>query len=313
MNVDLTAILFFLVAIGLLKIFYKAFKNTWPELYFSSSDYISLFVSTSAIRYFSFTLLPTVLVTALVSAIAYKEWRIEYSLWYGVLVGLFHGTTSNGISFYKLVTRDGSVKVFFDRYFQIVMHLVSIILLCLAGIVGILISKTPVVMGMIPSIDGIVDNLWAAFLSSILTGYLIQVYGAKFVSSIDIVSRSFDSLSAEIIREIEKASAKYRADKVLVMAICTVENIQRPLWVRNIEKLKSRVFKLGTYGIMQVKSNQYIPDALSIDSAVKKYFSNTQDKEWTDVSLKRAILKYNNDKKYLNLVLEAYYYLSPKG
>ncbi|MEK6827288.1 MAG: hypothetical protein AABX99_02270, partial [Nanoarchaeota archaeon] len=103
------------------------------------------------------------------------------------------------------------------------------------------------------------------------------------------------------------------AKKELVLAICITENIERPAWVRKLERIKSYVFKSGTYGIMQVASATYINDLQSINDAVKKHFKGTAYISFSDDELKSQLTKYNSDSKFIEFATAAFYELQPKG
>ena len=112
-----------------------------------------------------------------------------------------------------------------------------------------------------------------------------------------------------IIKEIKKQAEIYNADEYLAIAICIVENLQRPSWFRILERIKSFFIPQGTYGIMQVSSNGYISDEESIHIAMRDYLLDTSGKsDMIDV-----IKRYNADDRYMEMVLEFYRAISPLG
>src|SRR3989344_6789676 len=108
-----------LISISLIRLFYRAFKNTWPELYFSVSDYTSLFISFSPIRYFSFILLPTLIISAFILSIFLRSYQIQNLALVGLLIGLSHTLGTNGVALWKLLTNDKTIHTFYNKYFQI--------------------------------------------------------------------------------------------------------------------------------------------------------------------------------------------------
>ena len=300
-----------LISISLIRLFYRAFKNTWPELYFSVSDYTSLFISFSPIRYFSFTLLPTLIISAFILSIFLRNYQLQNLELLGLLIGLSHSLSTNGVALWKLLTNDKTIHTFYNKYFQVFVHIISIFTITAIGYLGGFLGKQDFLIPFIPT-WAVIDNLWAALFSSILTVFLYRLYTNKYTSEEDVIEKSRKSLSAELISHINSVCEKYKAKKELVLAICITENIQRPSWVRKVEKIKSIIFKSGTYGIMQVASEKYVNDLASVDKAVEKYFKNTEYFSFSDDELKKHLSVYNTDKKFIEFSTAAFYELQPR-
>lgn len=301
-----------LLSVFLVRLFYRAFKNTWPELYFSVSDYTSLFISFSPIRYFAFTLLPTLIVSAFVLSIFLRIYQIQSLVSLGLLIGLIHSVSTNGVALWKLLNNNKTIHTFYNRYFQIFVHMISILTITTSGYFGGVLGQQKFLIPFIPT-WGIIDNLWAALLSSILTVFLYRLYTNKYTSEEDVIEKSRKSLSAKLVKHISLVCEKHKAKKELVLAICITENIERPAWVRKLERIKSYFFKSGTYGIMQVAAASFIDDFQSVDKAVEKYFNGTALISFSDGELKYQLSKYNNDSKFIELATAAFYELQPRG
>lgn len=67
-----------------------------------------------------------------------------------------------------------------------------------------------------------------------------------------------------------KQSKINRLDSKILISIAILENINRPRWLRFIERLSSKIIKIKTYGLMQVSSDKYLDDEKSIIIAAKK-------------------------------------------
>lgn len=163
---------------------------------------------------------------------------------------------------------------------------------------------------MTPTWQGVVDNLWSSIITAgFIFGFyhLYSTLGSKIsssISSIDIYAASRKNISSLIFQEISRQSEIYNANENLAMAICIVENLQRPSWVRFLEKVKSFFLPRGTYGIMQVSSSGYISDKESVAIAVRDYLKDTKDEALDD--LQDVVKKYNSDDRYVDMVLEVY-------
>jgi hypothetical protein len=230
----------------------------------------------------------------------------------GLLIGLLHSISTNGIALWKLKTNNKTIHTFYNKYFQVFVHVVSIFAITAAGYLGGILGKQDFLIPLIPT-WAVIDNLWAALFSSILTVFLYRMYTNKYTSEEAVIEKSSKSLSAKLVNHINAACEKYKAKKELVMAICITENIERPSWVRKLERIKSLVFKPGTYGIMQVASNKYINDLDSIDKAVELHFKGTEYISFSDDELKHQLTKYNSDSKFIEFATAAFYELQPRG
>jgi len=301
-----------LLSVFLIRLFYRAFKNTWPELYFSVSDYTSLFISFSPVRYFAFTLLPTMIISAFVLSIFLRSYHIHNLVFLGLLIGLIHSVSTNGIALWKLLNNNKTVHAFYNRYFQVFVHIISIFTIAASGYLGGLLGQQNFLIPLIPTWT-VVDNLWAALFSSVLTVFLYRLYTNKYTSEEAVIEKSRKSLSVKLVSHIGLVCEKYKVKKELVLAICITENIERPAWVRKLERIKSYVFKSGTYGIMQVAADNYIDDFQSIDKAVEKHFKGTAFINFSDSELKYQLSKYNRGGKFIELATAAFYELQPRG
>lgn len=296
----------------LILIFYEAFKLKWPELYFSISDKAALFVSVSPKRYIVFRLLPTFVVITFIAGVFVKSGNYSLAMYSGLFSGLFYSLLTSGRAIVDLVTNSSKIKTYFNKAFQILLHLVSIALLIITGLVAGVISNTALINSLTPTVQGLVDNIWSSLIAVLLIVYLEKIYSSDVPDIEDIFKKSIKNIEPRILTTIDSVSKKHNAKAILVKAICLVENIQRPKWVRNIENLKAKLKIEGTYGIMQVSNNHYISDIESIEIAVEKWFKYTSPITANE-SIKNYISKYNADTRYVDLVLQAMYFLDPNS
>lgn len=69
---------------------------------------------------------------------------------------------------------------------------------------------------------------------------------------------------------IRKYGKKYNIDCNILIAIAILENINRPGWVRLVEKIDFQLFKSAkTFGLMQCYSHDFINDKESIKLAAQ--------------------------------------------
>jgi hypothetical protein len=98
-----------------------------------------------------------------------------------------------------------------------------------------------------------------------------------------------------------------------------VENLQRPKWFRRLETLKGSVLKAGTYGIMQVRSDDPLTDEESVGKAVAERLKGLHVRElaydYEDGSsqsypdsdhVKEIAMAYNPSEAFAALVVDAF-------
>ena len=114
---------------------------------------------------------------------------------------------------------------------------------------------------------------------------------------------------------LSNSCATWNADPGLVEAVMLVECLQRPAWVRRLERAKGRIFKRGTYGVMQVDSPIPISDSESIDLAVSTTFRdslvllNGMDKGSPEFqrAFDRMVQNHNSDPVFVSFVQKVYF------
>jgi len=300
----------FIIANLLIVGFYKIFQIKWPELYFAVNDQVSYFVSVSPLRYVLFRLLPPFLITAILAGSLNDNLNGNSLALFASFTCLSHALLTNGRSIYNLLFDPQKVKVYFNRYFQFIIHLFTLTALAITGYVAGYLAFRNVFLIVTPTLPGLVDNIWSTIITSFASVLLYEVYSKKGEVNVDnILSKSHKQISQTLINFIHEQSEKYKANEQLVLAVCIVENLQRPLWIRKVEKTKSYINKPGSYGIMQTKSDHYLNDKESIEKATKEYFANSKYEYMDFDTLEKWVSKYNMSSNYVELVKAAYNYL----
>ncbi len=93
-----------------------------------------------------------------------------------------------------------------------------------------------------------------------------------------------------------------------------VENLQRPGWIRAIERTAGRLLPIGSYGLMQVQSDAPISDSESIERAISTNLAErsvpTTPEGYVDSeALRSQIRSYNGNERFVDLVEMVYYEL----
>ena len=291
---SIVAVVFF--ANSTISIFYKTFKLKWPDLYFSVNNMDAFFISVSFKRYIFFRFIPCLLINTLTIAVLTKNSSIQISYIAGAISLLVHAFLTNGRAIYDLLSKSKRIKIYFNYSFQLLIHLFTTVFLIFIGILSGLFSRLAFFRALSPSPQGLVDNIWSALITVILIEYLRLIYSDRSNVLDEVFNRSIKNISPNLLNHIDRTCPANNANPILTKAICIVENIQRPKWIRSVENIKASIGLAGTYGIMQVRSNKRISDIESVNIAVKDYLSDTRHIKSTE-SLKSFIGKYNSSEE----------------
>ncbi len=121
-------------------------------------------------------------------------------------------------------------------------------------------------------------------------------------------------IDPDLLSLADELSEEHNADPVLVKAILLVESLQRPAWIRSIERQAGRLLPIGTYGLMQVSSDVPLSDAESLEIAISSRLAGRtvplKGDEYPDYdALNRHIRSYNGNPRFVSLVEEIYFEL----
>lgn len=302
-------VVFFLIIFGVYA-FYKIFQIKWPDLYFTVNDQVSYFISISPIRYLFFRILPPILIASLLSTIILQNYTYEQILHLNIASLTTHAIFTNGKAIWNLLFNQKAISIYHNKWFQFAIHILTIVTMFASGFISGFISNTGVLSFIVPTFQGLIDNIWSTLITAVLAIVLYEVYSNRNRATIDaILHQSYQSIDNEIIEHINQLCEKNYASKRLVKAICIAENIQRPKWIRKLEKIKSRFFKSGSYGIMQVQSNKWISDKKSVEKAIVEYFKHSGSVYLDSSTIQMFVRKYNSSEQYFELVYSAFNYL----
>jgi hypothetical protein len=303
-----------IVGVTIIQLFYYSFRSKWPEIYFSTTDFTSIFIRISAKRYFGFRLLPILIVCSTLVSILVKNDSYG-NLPIGLFTALIFSLNADGKIILDILRKSNNVHTFFNKYQQILIHLFSIIAISFVGWMGDIVGQTKTAQTLTPTLNGLVDNIWSSILIALFVVYFYKLYEQESDSTYRIFEKSLSEIGDVVRKTIKIESNKRNIDNELVTAICIIENIQRPKWFRHLEKIKSLFIKEGSYGIMQVHASNYIDDKESITRAIRMIPKNTifpnypNNKDEIEDKVKHIALTYNNDNRYSDLVWDSYEYL----
>lgn len=299
------------IAYIFLIIFYKLYQTNWPSQYFTADEIAGYKNRVNPIYYVVFRFLPVFIALMFLGDVLIQLGVSKAVAGiYMVSMATIHFITSNGIVIIKLLLQKEGVRLV-NYHKQLILHFVSLAFIALAFFFAYQFLGAEWVSKLAPSPENLVDNVWAALLIALFVGWINQRSSSSFQIS-EIVAKEFETIPAELLAFARKMSKKYKADQVLLLSVLVTESLQRPRWVRNIEQVLGRIFRRGTYGIMQHASDKPISDKESIEIAAKNYFSNTdflsslRENDYLKYTqtVEDILRNYNADQNYKELVEE---------
>lgn len=285
------------IAIGvlILKVFYSAIRTSWPENYVSVTGDYGVVVNRTLLKYAAFRLVPAYAVALLVSQMAGRYGG--HPMYVAILIGVLHATQSSLRHLVAVFRRRSPEHI---RIAAILVDLVTSICVVAVALVGGF--GTGPLTAIVPPLDEFFKSFWTTAVVAVLAVYVLNLSRATREAAA-LVRRSRAELGPLVNRAREEArSLQVNAD--LVEAVLLTENLERPAWVRRLERLKGSVAANGTYGVMQVTAEHPIDDEESIREGVRRlaHVPLALDEYGVDAdSLNASLRAYNNDNDFVDL------------
>jgi hypothetical protein len=297
---------FIAVALGaaFLYAFFRAVQTQWPASYFGATDTTSYAITRSPFRYTAYRLGPLFVVCLFIAVTL--ERRDGYALGAALSLSVTHAASTNGYALVESSRRAGL------RRHRIPVSLVKAFVLVGLLVIGYSAYLTRGVLeSVVPPLSEMTAALWTALLAGIAGAYIGRLSEHGGASSSELVEKSRAEVPAHLRELMASEAASAGVDPWLGLAVMAVENLQRPPWFRRLEKLKAKISGPGTYGIMQVRADNWIDDEESIRRAVAGplkgvVIPSSELYEEQVNALRDFALAYNPDPTYVELLQDAY-------
>lgn len=269
--------------------------------YLSVSQYLSL-GKRKWINYFLFRLTPPFILLVLLCGVLNRYFSISDPLLFIFLSSIV-----------SLLPRDIFMLFKADLISERIIHAVNCIFVLLLSFGVSILAKYISFSFLVPSVNGLIDNLWSSLLVAMLVIFYFKVTNmrstndearTKDITVSNYVTSSYMTIKDKYWFDITSACDKYQCSIPLLYSILIYENMNRPALMRTLENQLVKIFKLElTVGIAQIRSNKPLTDKESIYSAAK-ILSNTR---YINISNKSqeyldAINKYNVGNNYADSV-----------
>jgi len=245
---------------------YRAVEWRWPERYLGMHETFGLSSQETWLRFVAYRAVPTYLVVATccvtVGRVGGSPWIAAIVMWLLSIV-LTHGR----IVFDALRSRRGEVN--YAGY-----HLQMILLLTAVIVVAVMTGDS---WGkLVPQPEEFLIAIWSGLLVAGLGGFVIVTlkprsesapyYGASY-----FIERATRDVGLDLMDWLFTESLRTGADPVLLKSILVVEAVQRPRWLRRIERVGVSLGIAKTSGVMQMTSTKALSDKDSITLAAEAY------------------------------------------
>jgi hypothetical protein len=289
--------------------FFRSIRANWPENYFAFDSSTDPIVSRSLLHYVSYRILP-VYVTCLFAAVGLDrsgvpEWHSMPAAWRGIagiVVGHVGMTNVRGV-FAILRRRQRRV-----RDIGILSLQLGMVLMISAGGLLSLIGRT-VLAPLVPRPQELSIALWTGLVVAAMGGWLIDATRGRDRPMSRLIRASSTTIDPSLLDFAKHRCLETETEWRLFYAVMIYENLQRPPWVRRIERSVARLRRQGTYGIMQVASEGVVTDRESIDIALERHLAGARvvpDEYSNFESIVANLASYSSDERYPHQVAAVY-------
>lgn len=154
---------------------------------------------------------------------------------------------------------------------------------------------------LVPKLSEIVFAFWIAAIT-LSMGHWARSLMARREDESELLERARREVDRSLLAPLMKSE---NASPNLLCAIAYAENVNRPPWVRTLERLLLR--RGGTYGLMQMKSPRPITDAESVSLFLERlpeYPTLSESPSWEET--RSFALYHNDDTQFADLVQSFY-------
>lgn len=280
-----------------LKVLYMSVASEWPAQYASARSMLESWSRGSLPRHLVFRGLPAFVTCLLATSFALQS-SYDTACTAGALAATF-----------LLVTDVGAVLkeplFVLRRPRLIILHGTGVAITGLAifGAHFLASVATPVM----PTPRELIVSAWQALFVALAIG------GTKFILTTlkpqGSPTEPLEALPPQLKKAASIASHKHDCDAAFLMALILEENLQRPPWMRKLERITPIGRRNGTYGIAQVPGPPNMSDEESIEILATRYAGFHPS--WRNWSINRPELEFqieqhNHDPEFIQRVAETY-------
>ena len=115
-----------------------------------------------------------------------------------------------------------------------------------------------------PTSSGLIEAIWTAVVVTILTLGARKLLEQEHPTAGQKVDLSKSDIGGPLWESMRARAMEQGIEPAIVRAIVVAEALQRPRWIRRLERLLGRWQRSGTYGVAQMRSGRPITDEESV-------------------------------------------------
>ncbi|WIG18388.1 hypothetical protein [Kocuria rosea] len=184
-----------------------------------------------------------------------------------------------------------------------------------AGIVALSYFSHGWYTDFVPEPDELVFAVWTAVFAAVLATALQQLLRSPSLSTEQKLTAAQKDIGEDAWGYVEQTALDSNCDPTLMRAIVAAEALQRPRWMRHLERAKGRVVPEGSYGVAQMTASHPLSDAQSIQALCSEhagyYPARSSAGHVRETLLEARIERHNSNPEFVASVLEFYRHLTP--
>lgn len=297
-----------LVAAGGLALFYFALGSEWPENYSTLSSAVEHKIRWNLLRYFLFRTVP-VLVAALLAVVMSNRQGGNGNI-SALIFAAVHYATTHGRALVLLIFRRSTSQRQVSLLFY---HLLMLFVIGSVSAAALWLSRWAEFL--VPPPREFVYALWTAVFVSIIAAVARRAgtFGNAYYPNVETIIRDVGQRQWDAVDSI---AAQNDCDPIFMRAVIAAECIQRPRWVRALERAKGVLIRRGTYGVAQVTAGAPVSDLDSIRALARSYrgYYPLRDEKYGQVLRGRlafSLERHNSSPVFIETAIRFYDVLCP--
>lgn len=302
----MTSVILGLLGAGFLHVLYTSMQSHWPESYMSVRTALDSAPRSSALRYLLFRCFPTYAVGSLLAITG--ERLGGNALVALVCMGVPYALVNDGRALWRL--RRGGAGRGPVLWFYYVFNLVLI-----AGLVVLSYFTYHWYAAFIPEPDELIFAVWTAVFAAVLATAFQQLLRSPALSVEQKLAAARRDIGEDTWEFVNQAALDANCEPVLIQAIVAAEALQRPRWMRSLERAKGRLVPSGSYGVAQITASHPLSDAQSVQALCQEhagyYPARSSMGGVRQTLLEARIEKHNSNPAFVSSVMDFYRHLIP--
>lgn len=283
-----------------LYVFFRMLQANWPQNYSDMSSVVDSASQRNLWTYSAMRFMPVYIVAVLVAGVVHET---NGRIWLGLVVTTVGHVLSTNLR--APVLRSLTASKGRSRWSHVAFHAANTLLIVMAVVAAFFTWHLwrPVM----PDTDELVQAVWTALFVGLVVAFLQRV--SRYDRSTESKHvRAKKDLGSDLAADLDRQALEYDVSIDFLRSIILTECLQRPGWIRRLERFKGQFFRSGTYGVAQVTASSPISDLESIEALCRAhsgYYPVTNEYGSTNRTLLSVQLEtHNPDQVFVEQALD---------